>query len=142
MPRITIDNQPIEVEAGATVLAAARRLGIDIPALCFLEGRAPQTSCMACLVKVDGGSRFLPACATVVREGMHVESETDEVRKARRTAIELLLGDHLGDCIAPCQAACPAHMDIPRMIRLVAGGRIREAAATAKERIPLPAVLG
>jgi len=111
--------------------AAARKLGIDIPTLCFLEGRAPQTSCMVCLVKVDGGERLLPACATKVRDGMRVESETDEVRQARRMALELLLGDHLGDCIAPCHAVCPAHINIPRMIRQIASGRARGAAVIA-----------
>jgi len=142
MPAITIDNQHIEVPPGTTILDAARRLGIDIPTLCHLEGLPPQTSCFVCLVKVNGNSRLLPSCATVVSEGMVVESETAEVRAARRMALELLLGDHLGDCIGPCQGACPAHIDIPRTIRLVGEGKLREAVALVKERNPFPAVLG
>ncbi len=129
MPKLTIDDTPVQVEPGATILDAARKLGIGIPTLCFLEGHPPQTSCMVCLVKVDGDDKLLPACATRVRDGMRVESECDEVRHARRTALELLLSDHLGDCIAPCQAACPAHIDIPLMIRQIAAGR-RIAAGT------------
>ena len=124
MPKLTIDNRPVEVEPGATVLDAARKLGIDIPTLCFLEGRPAQTSCMACLVKVNG--QLVPACATIATNGMRVESETDEVHGARRTALELLLGDHLGDCVAPCQAVCPSHINIPRIIRQVASGRIQD----------------
>jgi len=131
MPSLTIDDRAVEVPEEATILDAARKLGIDIPTLCFLEGRAPQTSCMVCLVKVDGGERLLPACATKVRDGMRVESEAAEVRQARRMALELLLGDHLGDCIAPCHAVCPAHINIPRMIRQIASGRAREAGVTA-----------
>ncbi|HOD82931.1 MAG TPA: 2Fe-2S iron-sulfur cluster-binding protein, partial [Phycisphaerae bacterium] len=52
MPRLTIDNQEVEVPAGATVLDAARQLGIDIPTLCHMPGMPPATSCMVCVVKV------------------------------------------------------------------------------------------
>ena len=51
-----------------------------------------------------------------------MESETEEVRQVRRTALELLLSDHLGDCLAPCWFACPAQMDIPAMLRQIAAG--------------------
>ena len=132
MPRITIDNQVVEAPAGTTVLDAAQQLGIDIPTLCFLEGRPPQTSCMVCLVRVDGARRLVPACATKVRDGMRIESETGEVRAARRVALELLLSDHLGDCIAPCQAVCPAHMSIPQMIRRIGAGDASNATAAAE----------
>lgn len=142
MPRLTIDGQPVEVPAGTTVLEAARRLGIGIPTLCHRPGKPPLTACFVCVVRVNGSSRLVPACATPVADGMAVESETPEVHAARRTALELLLGDHVGDCVAPCQTACPAHMDIPRMIRHIAQGRLRDAVATVKERIALPAALG
>ncbi len=140
MPKLTIDGRDVEVPEGATLLGAARALGIDVPTLCFVEGRAPSTSCMACLVKVGG--RLVPSCATPARDGLVVESETDEVRAARRAAIELLLSDHAGDCVAPCQLTCPARMDIPLMTRLIATGRMREAIVTVKETIALPGVLG
>jgi NADP-reducing hydrogenase subunit HndD len=96
MPRLTIDNQAAEVPEGATILEAARRLGVEIPALCFLEGHAPNTTCMICLVKADG--RWVPSCATVVQEGMQVENETEEVRGLRRIGLELLLSDHQMRC--------------------------------------------
>lgn len=142
MPTITIDNQRVEVPEGATVLQAARRLGIDIPALCFREGCQADTSCMVCVVKVEGRSGLVPSCATAAVEGMRVESQSDQVIQARRTALELLLSDHLGDCMAPCHSICPARMDIPRMIRQIAAGRLREAIITVKADIALPAVLG
>ncbi len=142
MPRLWIDNQEVEVPPAATLLDAARKLGIDIPTLCFQDGREPLTSCMCCVVKVGGNAKFVPACATRADEGMRVESETQEVRQARRAAVELLLSDHLGDCIGPCQSICPAGMDIPRMIRQIAAGDLREAIATVKARIALPGVLG
>ncbi|MBI3944962.1 MAG: (2Fe-2S)-binding protein [Armatimonadetes bacterium] len=142
MPIIQIDNQPVEVPPGGTILDGARKLGIEIPTLCHREGHEPLTSCFVCVVRVTGMARLVPSCATRAVEGMVVASETEEVRAARRTALELLLSDHLGDCLGPCQNVCPAHMDIPRMIRHIAAGRLREALITVKERIALPAVLG
>jgi ferredoxin len=73
---------------------------------------------------------------------MVVESEIPEVREARKTAIELLLAEHTGDCMAPCQGVCPAHMDIPRMLDHIARNQLREALITVKQAIALPAVLG
>lgn len=142
MPTLTIDNNQITVHPGQTILDAATKLGIRIPTLCHLQGHPATTSCMVCVVKVNGSARLLPACATRAEEGMVVESESDEVHAARRTALELLLGDHLGDCVGPCQTACPAHMDIPLMITHIAAGRNREAIQVIKEHIAIPAILG
>ena len=69
-----------------TVLRAAEKLGIRIPTLCYVSGCRAETSCMVCVVKINGKSELVPACATRVEEGMVIESETDEVRAARRTA--------------------------------------------------------
>lgn len=142
MPTIYIDNQSVEVPDGATVLDAARKLGIDVPALCYRDGCEPNTSCMACVVRIEGRAGLSPSCATPAAEGMKVESESDEIRAVRRTALELLLSDHLGDCIAPCHSACPARMDIPLMIRQIAAGQTADAIRTVKADIALPAVLG
>ena len=142
MPTLTIDSKTVTVEPGATILDAAAKLGIHIPTLCHLRGFPPFTTCMVCLVKVQGIARLLPSCATRAHDGMIVESESDDVRAARRTALELLLSDHLGDCVGPCQSTCPAHMEIPLMIRQLAVGQWREAIVTVKEHIALPAVLG
>jgi ferredoxin len=142
MPKITIDGREVEVEAGATILDAAEKLGIEIPTMCHLRGHEATTSCMVCVVKVAGANGLVPACGTLVRDGMQVASECEEVREARKAALELLLSDHVGDCMGPCQMACPAHMNIPLMIRQIAAGRHEEAIATVKRDIALPAVLG
>jgi NADPH-dependent 2,4-dienoyl-CoA reductase/sulfur reductase-like enzyme/ferredoxin len=142
MPKLRIDNRQVEVEPGATVLDAARKLGLAIPSLCYRSGCTANTSCLCCVVKVNGSSRLVPSCATKAADGMIVESETPEVRDARRLALELLLADHAGDCLAPCTNVCPAHMDIPTMIRQISAGELHEALATVKEMIALPAVLG
>lgn len=142
MPKLTIDGKQVEIESGRTILDAAKQIGIAIPTMCFLGGHPAMTSCMACVVKVNGRSRLIPSCATRAEEGMVVESSSDEVTTARQTALELLLGDHVGDCAGPCHSACPAHMDIPAMIRQISERRYSDAIITVKRHIALPAVLG
>jgi len=91
---------------------------------------------MVCLVKVVDTGRFVPACDTQVFEGMVIESETPEVQDLRRNALELLLGDHLGDCHAPCRLVHPEYLDLPRMIHLIAEGKFQEAGAIAAQHVP------
>lgn len=139
---ITLDGKPVKVPKGSSILQAAQAAGVAIPTLCHNEGCEAETSCLVCVVRVNESDRLLPACATLVSDGMRVESETAQVLAARRMALELLLSDHAGDCVAPCQMACPAGMDIPQMLRLIREGRMDEAVATVKQRIPFPAILG
>jgi ferredoxin len=142
MPHLTIDQREVEVPPGGTILDAARALGIDIPTLCFLQGCTPSTSCMVCMVKIRQRNRLVPSCATLAEDGMEVESESAEVHEVRKTALELLLSDHVGDCFSPCFFACPAHMDIPLMLRQITAENLPQAIATIKADIALPAVLG
>lgn len=131
MPHLMIDNREVEVPDGGTILEAAGKLRIEIPTMCFLEGVRPNASCMLCVVKVEGIAGLVPACATVARNGMKVQTDTDEIRQARKDALELLLSDHLGDCEGPCRLACPAGLNIPLIIRQIAAGE-----TGASEKIP------
>jgi len=97
MPKLFIDNREVEVDNGATILNAAEKLGIEIPTMCFLKDYKPSTSCMVCVVKVDGLANLVPACGTIAEDGMRIESNSDQVHQARKAALELLLSDHLGD---------------------------------------------
>jgi NADPH-dependent glutamate synthase beta subunit-like oxidoreductase/ferredoxin len=142
MPKLTIDNREVEVDNGATILDAAGKIGIEIPTMCFLQRQKPLTSCMLCVVKVDGSNSLVPACGAIARNGMKVETYSEDVRQARRMALEMLLSDHVGDCMGPCQVTCPAGMNIPLMIRQIAAGNLHKAIATVKKDIALPAVLG
>jgi len=150
MVSLLIDGQPVEVAEGATILDAARKLGLQIPTLCHRNGQSdgaqgacdPLTSCMVCVVRVNGAAKLSPSCATKAANSMRVESETPEVKAARKTALELLLADHAGDCLAPCQLICPAHMNIPLMLKQIERGELRQAVATVKKHIPLPSTLG
>ncbi len=142
MPKLTIDHREVEVPLGATVLDAACSLGMDIPTLCYLEGHPANTSCLVCMVKLGRSGKLVPACGTPAEDGMEIESETEEVHAVRRQALELLLSDHLGDCLAPCWFGCPANMDIPLMLRQIARHDFAAALETVKRDIALPAVLG
>ena len=141
---ISIDGKPVEVAPGETILQAARRIGLDIPTLCHLEKCGPLTSCLVCLVKVvaNGQGRLVPSCATRAVPGMVIESETEEVHEARRTALELLFSDHVGDCLSPCQRLCPLQLNIPAMIRQIQAGRLDEAIGTMRQALPLAGALG
>ena len=137
---ITIDGRPVEVQHGESVLAAAGRLAIDIPTLCYLEKCGPLNTCQACLVKLNG--KLVPSCGTKVAPGMAIESETEEVHEARRTALELLFSDHVGDCLSPCHRLCPLMLNIPVMLRHIQAERMEEAAVVVRQALPLAGVLG
>jgi ferredoxin len=141
---ITIDGREVELEEGKTILDGARQLGIDIPTLCYLERCGPMTSCLVCVVKLrfNGRTSVVPSCGMKAVAGMVVESETAEVHDLRRSALELLLSDHVGDCLSPCVRICPLGLNIPQMLRQVQLGRPEEAAATVRAALALPAVLG
>ena len=139
---ITIDQVKVHVDEGSTVLQAARQLGIEIPTMCFHEGLEGHTSCMLCMVKNDDSGQLFASCSMPAATGMNIITRDEEIIEARRTALELLLSDHTGDCEAPCQPSCPAHMDIPQMNRLLAAGKFDEAKEVVMRDIPLPSVLG
>ena len=145
--KIFVDTATEMFGAGAVITksqktAAADKAGVSIPSMCFLKGCAASTSCMVCVVRVNAAQSLVPACGTKAVDGMVVESDSPEVLAARKTALELLLSDHVGDCMGPCHVTCPAKMDIPVMIRQIAAGEFAEAIKTVKKDIPLPAVLG
>jgi len=128
MPKLLIDNREIEVPEGTTILDAAARLGIDIPTMCYLPSAGSGTSCMVCVVAISGNENLVPACATIAVDGMQVDTCGEEVLAARRTNLELLLSNHVGDCIAPCQMADPNKANIPAVIRHIAAGNSAAAA--------------
>ena len=142
MIHLKIDNTEISVPEGTSVLEAAKSIGIEIPTMCYRKGFDNHPSCMVCLVKDKKTGNLLSSCALKVTEGMDMLSEDDDVKEARREALELLMSDHVGDCEAPCSLSCPAGMNIPLMNRLIAANKFDEALKVVKEEIALPYVLG
>ena len=142
MIQITIDHKTIEVEEGTLVVKAARQAGIEIPTMCYDDRLEHFTSCMICMVKDAKTNRLFPSCSVYAVQGMDIITDDTEIKETRQIALELLLSEHVGDCEAPCQFTCPAHMDIPLMNRLLAAGKFEEALKVVKNDIALPAVLG
>ena len=98
MHKLTMNGKSIEAPAGATILDAAKRAGIRIPTLCFLEKREPTGACRVCLVEVTGARTLMTACSTPVFDGMEVKTNSPRVRAARHQVVELLLSEHDGNC--------------------------------------------
>ena len=142
MVHIRINGRELEVEEGTSVLKAAENIGVKIPSLCYNEELGHFTSCMLCLVKDTANGKLFPSCSVTTTEGMSVITDDEEIYEARQTGLELLLSEHVGDCQGPCQVACPAHMEIPQMNRLIASGKFEAALKLVKKDIALPAVLG
>ena len=97
--KLTIDNQPVEVEKGVTLLEAARQLGIEIPTLCYLKDVNEIGGCRVCLVEVEGNRALLAACVTPAEEGMKVHTSTPAVIRERRKVLQLYLSNHPFDCL-------------------------------------------
>lgn len=139
---LTIDGKLVRVEPGTTVLAAAEWLGIRIPTMCHVPGIEPAASCFVCAVQIAGRRTLSPACAMPVVEGMAITTDSEDVRTARKMALELLLSDHAGECVAPCAARCPAGLDIPGFVYGIATGDNRRAMQVIAEWLALPGSLG
>ena len=143
MVNLKINNIDVQVEEGSTILDAARKAGFDIPTFCHAENLKPFTSCFICAVKVEGGKgNLVPSCATKVREGMAVTVEDEEIDATRRMCLNLLLSDHCGDCLPPCESTCPSSIDIRGFLALVKEGKETEAAKLIRQKAPFPGILG
>ncbi|MBN1698864.1 MAG: (2Fe-2S)-binding protein [Spirochaetales bacterium] len=142
MVSLIINGIKVEVNRGATLLDAARIAGIEIPTLCFLEGKAPFTSCMICLVEDTGRGTLVPACSTPAEEGMVIETGNRRVLDSRRETLGLLISEHAGDCRAPCSRACPSGLPIPSVLRMIRKGNFRDAVNLITRYIPFPAIIG
>jgi formate dehydrogenase major subunit len=91
-----IDDRSVEVRPGDTILSAARRLGIDVPVLCQVDGLAPEGACRLCLVEVEGAEHPLAACHTALALGAVVRTETAAIAALRRDLLRLYVESHPG----------------------------------------------
>ncbi|MFC2151601.1 NADH-dependent [FeFe] hydrogenase, group A6 [Bacteroidota bacterium] len=95
---LKIDGIDISVEAGKTVLDAAKELNIHIPTLCYHEDLCVAGNCRVCVVEQEGARNLVASCAMPAQEGMVIHTNTLKVRNARRHVVELLLSEHNADC--------------------------------------------
>jgi predicted molibdopterin-dependent oxidoreductase YjgC len=87
---INIDGKAVSVPEGATILEAARRIGIDTPTLCYLESLTPVNVCRVCVVELQGSRALVPACSRKVEPGMAIQTDSERVRLSRRLVLEFL----------------------------------------------------
>ena len=137
-----LNGKTATAEAGTTILDAAKGEGYFIPTFCHNEKLKPFASCFVCAVEVEGRRTLVPSCATEVLEGMVVNTENERVKKARKVCVELLLSDHIGDCLGPCMTACPAGIDIPGFVSHIASGDDEAALKLIRNNMPLAGCLG
>ncbi|MFP4142274.1 MAG: FAD-dependent oxidoreductase [Thermoplasmata archaeon] len=142
---VTINDEEYETEPGKKVLDVCRENDIFIPTLCELEYiEEPFGGCRVCLaeVKTDRGTEVTTTCDTPIQDGMEIRTRTDEIFEGRKMALELLLSEHTGDCVAPCSFECPASLDVQGYLAHIANGRPSEAVKLIKEKTPLALSLG
>ncbi|MCI6609387.1 MAG: NADH-dependent [FeFe] hydrogenase, group A6 [Ezakiella sp.] len=119
MVNLKINDVEISVEKGTTILNAAEEIGIKIPTLCHLDLHDIKflnklASCRVCMVEDAKSGKLFPACATPVKEGMNIKTDSSRAVRARRTMVELLLSDHPNSCLTcaknlDCQLQKIAH---------------------------------
>ena len=140
--RLNINGKEVTGIPEQTILEVARENDIFIPTLCFDERTKVYGSCGICMCEVEGNPKLCKACATKIEPGMVIRTNTERVIESRKTNLELLLSNHVGDCRPPCVLACPAQTDCQGYVGLIANGEYEAALELVKDKIPLPASLG
>ncbi|HWH58081.1 MAG TPA: NADH-quinone oxidoreductase subunit NuoG [Terriglobales bacterium] len=95
---ITVDGKAVSAPAGTLLIEACKTVGIEVPSFCYYPNLSLQGACRMCLVRVEKMPKLQTACTTGITEGMVVTTDSDEIRQARKSMVELLLGNHPLDC--------------------------------------------
>ena len=95
---LTVDGKKLTAPAGTLLIEACKTVGIEVPSFCYYPNLSLQGACRMCLVKIEKMPKLQTACTTVISEGMAVTTESEEVKQARKSMLEMLLGNHPLDC--------------------------------------------
>ncbi len=95
---LTVDGKKFTAPAGTLLIEACKTVGIEVPSFCYYPNLSLQGACRMCLVKIEKMPKLQTACTTVVSEGMIVTTGSDEIKQARKSMLEMLLGNHPLDC--------------------------------------------
>src|SRR5246127_3010170 len=95
---LTVDGKKVTAPAGTLLIEACKSVGIEVPSFCYYPNLSLQGACRMCLVKIEKMPKLQTACTTVISEGMIVSTDSDEIRQARKSMLEMLLGNHPLDC--------------------------------------------
>lgn len=140
--RLNIDGKEVFGLPGQTILEVATENDIYIPTFCFDERTEIYGSCGICVCEVEGNPKLVKACATEIAPNMVVMTSTERVKESRKTNLELLLSNHVGDCRPPCTLACPGQTDCQGYVGLIANGEFDAAIELIRNKIPLPGSIG
>ncbi|MGB9824701.1 MAG: NAD(P)-binding protein [Candidatus Hydrothermia bacterium] len=140
MNKVKINGKEFEISKHKNILQFLRDSNAHIPGMCYDFELDPYGSCRLCLVEANG--KITTACTLSPSTGLEVNTYSEKVVSMRKTALELMLSDHYGDCIGPCQKGCPAHSDVQGYLALIAMGKYHEAVKLMKKNYILPATLG
>jgi len=140
--RLEVDGRIVEGLEGQTILEVCRANGIEIPTLCYEPKLPGFGACRMCVVEVEGEEHPPISCSRAAEPGMVVRTQTEKLRRLRRTNLELIFSDHNAYCLPPCQNKCPSHIDIPGFLKSNAEGQFRESTRIFKRTIPFPSILG
>jgi NADH-quinone oxidoreductase subunit G len=95
---LTVDGKKVTAPAGTLLIEACKSVGIEVPSFCYYPNLSLQGACRMCLVKIEKMPKLQTACTTVISEGMAVTTESEEIKQARKSMLEMLLGNHPLDC--------------------------------------------
>lgn len=140
--KVTLNGKTVYGYEGQRILDLCADCGVEIPTLCYDPHLSLHGGCSVCLVEVEGAKTLLRACANTIAPGMVIRTETERAVSARRTALELLLSDHVGDCRPPCTLTCPANGNVQAYINLAAQGKYGESLDVLHHHVTLPACIG
>jgi len=96
---VTINGKVIDARPESTILEVAREGGVHIPTLCYHKKLSPYGGCRLCIVEVEGIPRLVASCTTPVTDGMVIQTDTEQIRKVRKTIVELILSNHPQECM-------------------------------------------
>ena len=119
---LNINGDQIVAEEGLTILEVAKRSEITIPTLCHLKGKPADNPCNVCVVEVEGQDQLMRSCVTLAKDGMIIQTESDDVIKHRQERLAVISETHFGDCKAPCNLTCPGQINVQGYIAHVAKG--------------------
>nr|MBI9043668.1 (2Fe-2S)-binding protein [Anaerolineaceae bacterium] len=121
---ITINDQCVDVNEGITILEAARQHNIYIPTLCDFEGLTPFGGCRTCVVEIEEFNGLMTACTTPVSDGTHIYTDSEKVKKIRKSVLEMILSEHPTNCLFCAESGdCLDHMQTVRKGQATTGCR-------------------
>lgn len=143
--KVVINDVQYQVGQASTLLEAATSVGVAIPTLCAASHQTEKKHCDLCVVEVetkDGNSALVRACEHPTDDNIHFRTQSKALSEKRNLALAKLLSDHNADCEAPCQVACPAHVDVQSYLHHIAKGEHQKAVEIIKRHLPLPVSIG